>query len=141
MDVFGVIILLIAGIGILNLLLMAVFERTREIGILGALGIKPAQIGMLFVIEGAMMGVVGVIAGALLGLALNGILGQVGIDYSSYASMTEYMALITGKVYPTLGIENLWQRSVTVLVIAILSSLYPAREASLKEPAIALHTV
>lgn len=141
MDVFGVIILLIAGIGILNLLLMAVFERTREIGILGALGIKPANIGLLFVIEGTLMGLIGLVAGTLLGLAINGLLGQVGMDYSAYANMTEYMALISGRVYPTLGVEKLWQRAVTVLVIAILSSLYPAREASLKEPAIALHTV
>ena len=42
MNIFSVIMLFIAGIGILNLLLMAVFERTREIGVLGALGLKPA---------------------------------------------------------------------------------------------------
>ena len=41
MGVFGVIMLVIAAIGILNLLMMAVFERTREIGVMGALGLKP----------------------------------------------------------------------------------------------------
>jgi ABC-type lipoprotein release transport system permease subunit len=141
MDIFGVIILLIAGIGILNLLLMAVFERTREIGIMGALGIKPRQISLMFILEGTMMGLLGLVAGALLGLLVNALLGQVGLDYSAYANMTEYMALITGRVYPTLGMEKLWQRGVTVLIIAIISSLYPAREAALKEPAAALHTV
>ncbi len=44
MNIFSVIIMLIAGIGILNLLLMAVYERTREIGLLGAMGLKPRQI-------------------------------------------------------------------------------------------------
>jgi ABC-type lipoprotein release transport system permease subunit len=44
MNVFGVIMLGIAAIGILNLLTMAVFERTREIGVMGALGLKPRQI-------------------------------------------------------------------------------------------------
>jgi ABC-type lipoprotein release transport system permease subunit len=141
MNIFGVIILVIAGIGILNLLLMAVFERTREIGIMGALGIKPRQISLIFLLEGTLMGLIGLVAGSVLGLLVNALLGQVGLDYSAYASMTDYMALITGRVYPTLGLENLWQRGVTVLIISILSSLYPAREAALKEPAAALHTV
>jgi len=141
MTVFGIITLTIAGIGILNLLLMAVFERTREIGIMGALGIKPRQIALMFILEGTMMGLVGLAAGIVMGLIFNGILGQVGLDYSQFANMTDYTALITGRVYSTLGLENIWMRSLTVLIITILSSLYPAREASLKEPAIALHTV
>src|SRR5712692_1096027 len=67
MNVFSVVILLIAGIGILNLLLMAVYERTREIGLLGALGLRPGQISFLFVLEGTMIGLVGVGVGTLLG--------------------------------------------------------------------------
>lgn len=141
MDVFGVIILSIAGIGILNMLLMAVFERTREIGVLGALGIKPRQISWMFILEGAMMGIVGLTAGVLLGLLINSIFRQVGFDYSEFASMTEYTALIKGRVYSTLGLEKIWQRVVTVLIIAVISSLYPARTASMMEPAAALHTV
>ena len=54
------IILMIAGIGILNLLLMAVYERTREIGLIGALGLKPRQISLLFILEGTLIGLVGV---------------------------------------------------------------------------------
>jgi len=141
MDVFGVIILAIAGIGILNMLLMAVFERTREIGVMGALGIKPRQISTMFILEGAMMGLVGLAAGIALGLLVNSIFKSVGFDYSQFANMTEYTALIKGRVYSTLGLEKIWQRVVTVLVIAVISSLYPARTASLKEPAEALHTV
>lgn len=141
MDVFGVIIMVIAGIGILNLLLMAVFERTREIGLMGALGVKPRQISWMFVIEGAIMGLLGVALGLLLGLAINGLLGQAGIDMSKFSGLTDYMALIEGKVYPTLGLDRFAQRAVTVLIVAVLASLYPAREASRHEPAKALHFV
>jgi ABC-type lipoprotein release transport system permease subunit len=141
MNVFSVIMLLIAGIGILNLLLMAVYERTREIGLLGALGLKPRQISTLFVLEGAMMGLVGVAFGVGLGLCINTLLGRVGFDYSQFASLTEYTALISGRVYPTLGMERLLQRVLTALVVAVLASLYPAREAAHNEPAIALHYV
>jgi ABC-type lipoprotein release transport system permease subunit len=141
MDVFGVIIMIIAGIGILNLLLMAVFERTREIGLMGALGLKPRQISWMFVLEGAMMGLLGVALGLVLGLAINGLLGQVGIDMSKFSGLTDYMALIEGKVYPTPGIDKFAQRAITVMVVAVLASLYPAREASRSEPAKALHFV
>lgn len=141
MDVFGVIIMVIAGIGILNLLLMAVFERTREIGLMGALGLKPRQISWMFVLEGAVMGLLGVALGLLLGLAINGLLGQVGIDMSKFSGLTDYMAMIDGKVYPTLGLDKFAQRAITVLVVAVLASLYPAREASRQEPARALHFV
>src|SRR5574341_711627 len=135
MNVFGVIIIMIAGIGILNLLLMAIYERTREIGILGALGLKPFQISILFVLEGVLMGLVGLAVGVALGLLINGIGGRVGMDFSQYASLTSYMALISGKVYPTWGVDKLLQRSLIVLIITTLSALYPAREAAQREPA------
>ena len=141
MDVFGVIVMVIAGIGILNLLLMAVYERTREIGLLGALGFRPGQIGLMFLLEGALIGLVGLAFGIALGLVLNLTLGQVGLDYSKFASMSEYLALISGKVYPTLGVEKLPQRAITVFVIATLAALLPAREAARSEPARALHFV
>ncbi len=66
MNVFSFVIILIAGIGILNMLLMAVYERTREIGFLGAMGIRPGGINLLFLLEGALIGLVGIAAGILL---------------------------------------------------------------------------
>jgi ABC-type lipoprotein release transport system permease subunit len=141
MNVFSVIMMVIVGIGILNLLLMAIYERTREIGILGALGLKPSQISILFVLEGVLMGVVGVAVGVALGLLINGVMGQVGLDYSKFSNITSYMALISGRVYPTWGVEKLPQRTLTVLVITTLAALYPAREAAQREPAEALHYV
>ncbi|MCA2002978.1 MAG: FtsX-like permease family protein, partial [Chloroflexi bacterium] len=141
MNVFGVIIVAIAGIGILNLLLMAVYERTREIGLLGAMGLKPRQIAALFILEGTLIGAVGAAAGAVLGVTFNLIGGQIGFDYSSYADLTEYMALITGKIYPTLGVENLLPRMMSVIVISTLAAWIPATEAARREPAEALHYV
>jgi len=141
MNVFSVVILLISGIGILNLLLMAVYERTREIGVLGALGFKPRQISLLFVLEGTLIGLVGVAAGILMGLAFNGMLMSVGLDYTQFSGMTSYTALITGKVYPSWGMEKLLGRALVVAVISALSALIPAYEASGHDPAQALHFV
>lgn len=141
MDLFSVIILVIAGIGILNLLLMAVYERTREIGFLGAIGMKPREIALLFLLEGFSIGIVGVIAGVAFGLILNFIFSKVGFDFGAFTSLTEYMALITGKIYTTLGLEKIGQRVITVIIICTLAAFYPAREAARREPAEALHYV
>jgi ABC-type lipoprotein release transport system permease subunit len=141
MNIFSVVILGIAGIGILNLLLMAVYERTREIGLLGALGLRPGQISLLFVLEGTMIGLVGVGVGVVLGLALDGLFMRVGMDFSSFSSYTSYTALLTGRVYTTWGVDKLLGRALTVAIIAALAALLPAREASRSEPAKALHFV
>jgi ABC-type lipoprotein release transport system permease subunit len=141
MDIFGFIIILVAGIGIMNLLMMAVYERTREIGLMGAMGLKPRQISLLFILEGTMMGLVGLAAGIATGIALNALLGTVGFDFTSFSTITEYAALINERVYPTLGLEKLLSRALPILIISVLASLYPAYEASRREPADALHYV
>lgn len=141
MSVFGVILLCVAAIGILNLLMMAVFERTREIGIIGALGLKPREITFLFLLEGILIGLMGAVLGTILGLALTGVLGMVGIDYSQFANLTEYTALITGKIYPAFVPLKVLNHAITLAIIAALAALYPAREAARREPAEALHYV
>ncbi len=141
MDMFGVIMLVIAAIGILNLLMMAVFERTREIGVLSALGLKPRQITLLFLLEGILIGVMGAVIGAVLGTIVNGSFSYIGIDYSEFADMTEYTALISDKIYTQLVPHRVLLRALTVIAIAAVAALYPARQASAREPAEALHYV
>jgi ABC-type lipoprotein release transport system permease subunit len=141
MNMFSIFILVIAAIGILNMLLMAVYERTREIGVLGALGMKPGQISWLFVLEGAMIGLVGLAFGIGLGLIINYTFSRVGMDYSQFTSMSSYFALISGRVYTSLGTEKLLSHSLVTIVICILAALYPAYEAAQNEPAKSLHFV
>jgi ABC-type lipoprotein release transport system permease subunit len=88
-----------------------------------------------------MIGLVGAIAGAALGIAFNLSFQQVGFDYSSFASTAEFMALVNGKVYPSLGLSKLFGRALTILIITTLAAWIPAREASHREPAQALHYV
>ncbi len=66
---------------------------------------------------------------------------RVGLDYSQFSSVTSYMALISGRIYPTWGVDKLVTRALTVAVIAALAALLPAREAAQREPAQALHFV
>jgi len=141
MNFFSVIIIAIAGIGILNLLLMAVYERTREIGVLGAMGLKPHQISLLFILEGTMIGLVGAAAGVVLGLVINGYLMKVGLDFGDMSDVASYMALVQSRIYPTWGIEMLPMRVSMIVIISALAALIPATEAGRREPAEALHFV
>jgi ABC-type lipoprotein release transport system permease subunit len=140
---FSFIVLLIASIGILNLMLMAVFERTREMGILAALGMKGRQIMGLFLLEGALIGAAGAALGCTLGVLLLLILGQVGIDFSSVAAsgMGEATALMGDRIYPTFSVAQVVRHGLAVTVIAALASLYPAWQAARQEPASALHHI
>jgi ABC-type lipoprotein release transport system permease subunit len=137
----GLVVLIIAGIGILNLMLMAVFERTREMGVLAALGMKGRQIMGLFLLEGVFIGIVGAIIGCTLGALLIGWVGKVGIDLSAASGMGEVMALLGDRLYPIITPADLLSRGVLVIVIAAIASLYPAWQASRQEPAQALHHV
>ena len=141
MNIFGLVALLIAGIGVLNLLLMAVFERTREIGLLAAMGLKRREIVALFLLEGTLIGLLGALIGCALGGLLVGLVGQVGIEYAGASEVGELTALLGDRLYPKLQVDLLVERALSVAIIAALASLYPAWQASKREPAEALHYV
>jgi ABC-type lipoprotein release transport system permease subunit len=140
MSLFGLVILLIAGVGILNLLLMAVFERTREIGIMAAMGMKRWETMVLFLLEGTFIGLLGAVAGCVVGGLINLYLGRVGLPWAA-AEYSELTALMGDRLYFDVGIGLLLSRGLTVIFIAALAALYPAWQASRREPAEALHYV
>ncbi len=139
--IFGIVLVFIAAIGILNIMMMAVFERTREMGVMAALGMKGRQILGLYLLEGTLVGAVGTAIGIAIGLALNLWLAQVGFDISYASGMGELSALMGTRIYPSLSMADVINRGVLVLVVTALASLYPAWQASRKEPVEALHHV
>jgi ABC-type lipoprotein release transport system permease subunit len=88
-----------------------------------------------------MLGFLGTVVGEFFGIGLNAIFSVVGFDFSKFSGMTDYMALISGKVYTSLALNSILTRALPVLIITILASLIPAREASQQEPSEALHYV
>ena len=139
--VIGFIVLLMASIGILNLMLMAVYERTREMGVLAALGMKGRQLMALFLLEGMFIGVIGAVIGCTLSWLLVLAVGQVGIDYSMAEGTGDITALIGNRLYPSIPITNVVFYGIAVVFIAALASLIPAWQASRSEPAESLHHV
>lgn len=141
-SIFGLILILIACIGILNLMMMAVFERTREMGVLAALGMKGRQIMGLFLLEGATIGLVGAVIGCTLGwltiLAYN---AAGGFPVGAYAEMGEVYALMGDALYASANPLNILRQGMIVIAMTTLASWIPAWQASRKEPAQSLHHI
>lgn len=130
LNAFAVIALLAAAFGIINTLLMSVQERTREIGLMKAMGMSNGRVFALFSIEAAIIGVLGsvlgVVVAVLVGLPLNAALAQGPL--SGLAGLD----LLLFQPQGMLGVVAL------IVVIAFLAGTLPARRASLKSPIDAL---
>ena len=141
----GGIMLLMGAIGILNLMLMAVFERTREMGVLAAMGLKGRQVMGLFVLEGAFIGLVGAVIGCLISWLLIMWLNRTGIDFSAmYTDLDqagELYALMGTQLYPAISVTTIIVYGLAAVVIAALAALIPAWQAANREPAESLHFV
>ena len=121
-------------ISIMNVMIMAVYERIREIGTIAAIGTLPRKILSLHVMEGFLLGVMGAVSGSLVGTALVLILN---VSKISFAFGRQESLLLA----PTLDPVELATISVLVIVVSVLASLQPAWKASRMEPIEALRHV
>ncbi|KAA3656586.1 MAG: ABC transporter permease, partial [Chloroflexi bacterium] len=129
----GGIMLLMGAIGILNLMLMAIFERTREMGVLAAMGMKGHQIMGLFVLEGAFIGLVGAVIGCVFTWLLIAWIGRTGIDFSGmYTDLDEageLYALMGTVLYPAISTITIIIYGIAAVIVAALAALFPAWQA------------
>jgi ABC-type lipoprotein release transport system permease subunit len=136
MIVFYLIVLGITATVVTNTLVMAVFERTREIGILAAIGMKGRGIMAQFLTEAALLATGGVIGGLIIGGALVAYFTTYGIYIGDYGLTG---LLFEDHIYAHLTLENTITLTVITYIITLIASLYPARLAARLEPVEALH--
>lgn len=128
----------IVAAAVANPILMAVIERTREFGIMLALGAGRARLLGLVLSEAMMLGGLGLLAGNLLGLAVTGFFARRGIDLSAFGSAVRTMPGLEDVVYPVIRLERSAMVSLLVFAIACVTGLYPAVKAALLEPVAAI---
>jgi putative ABC transport system permease protein len=121
-------------ISILNVMMMSVYERVREIGTLMAIGTTPGKIAQLFLAEGFILGLVSSIAGAALGVGVIAALHATKVSF--LFGMGQLIVLA-----PTIGPGQVVAACLIVVAIAALASLHPAMKAARLEPVDALRHV
>ncbi|MCX8193793.1 MAG: ABC transporter permease [Candidatus Pacearchaeota archaeon] len=131
--VYGIaaISLLVGAVGIANTMFTSVLERTRQIGILKAVGMTDKEVMSLFLIESALIGLVGGIFGLFVGFIISGVIGQLT---SVFLGGTRIGGVPMVSIRPELIVFAL----LFSVIIGIISGIFPARRAAKLEPVEAL---
>jgi len=135
------IVFIAAAAGVANTMLMATFERRRELGMLLALGTTPGRLVRILLTEAVILGLLGVTIGSLMGAGIVHYWGEVGLDPTnlggaegSRADIAMYGLSFSGAMYPYLRTFDYVPGFLGVLVVSILAALGPAIATARLEP-------
>ena len=123
--VFYIVLILIASFTILNTFLMSVLERTREFGVIMALGAKPLAVSLLILIECLLLCMIGVLLGIVLGVAIVSYFHVYGFVIPGSEALLEQWNM-PSRVHPQVSFSALTIGPLVMLVSGVLACLYPA---------------
>ncbi|MBL7128917.1 MAG: ABC transporter permease [Ignavibacteria bacterium] len=140
MFITDVIIGLALIFGIINVMLMAVFERIQEFGVLMSIGMKNSKLFLMIIIEALIIGIIGTVVGIVIGIIIEIPLSYIGIDLSLFAESLKSFG--SGAIiYPVIVPENLIGVLIIIPFISIVGAIYPAYKAIKLEPVSAIRYV
>ena len=116
---------------------MAIFERTKEFGVLMAIGTTPGRLTKVLLIESMTMAAIGIAAGIFIGSLLTLYFQLHGIDISGSSELLSQFG-ITGRIYPKLSWISAVSGPTAVLIITFLAALYPALRVRKMKPVAAM---
>jgi putative ABC transport system permease protein len=135
------ILFIVISVGILNTILMSVFERIREFGVMMALGTRPRQVVLLIVLEATVLALVGIAIGGTIGSLATLYFARAGINLASFAEGAASIGITTTTVYSKLTVANVALSNLAVFVLVLLVSLHPAIHAARLRPVEAIRHV
>jgi putative ABC transport system permease protein len=138
-EIFLVVILVALVFGTTNTMLMGVLERTRELGVLLALGMRPARLFGMVVLETVLLSLVGGVAGTALAATLIAALSRTGIDLAAVAGGLAALGM-ERVIHPLLPASSYPGVVALVAFAAVAASLYPGWKAVRLDPVIAMRT-
>lgn len=130
--IFHIVLFVIAATAIINTVLMSVMQRTREFGVLRALGLERGQVGRLVFMEGMVLTAVSGVIGVAIGLAVVWIFFRQGLDFSAFwdSELAAAGVIIEPVIVPRFHWSQIFQSAGFILVIGALASIYPAWRAT-----------
>ena len=137
--VFMLIILAALAFGIVNTMLMVVLERTRELGMLAAIGMNKKKVFSMIMLESVFLSIIGGILGMFVGWITVLLTAKDGINFAQYAEGMEAFGY-SAHVYPEIGTSFFMMVTFLIILTGILSSIYPALKALKLDPAEAIRT-
>lgn len=127
-SVIMAIIMMALAFGILNTMLMAIFERMRELGMLLAIGMSKARVFLMIMLESIILTLIGAFAGLVLASITIAYLSRQGIDLTMFSEgLAEWG--YDPIVYPIMNLSHYGNVAIIVVVAALLASLFPAIKA------------
>ena len=136
---YGVLIILVA-FSVLNTQLMSVLERTREFGVIMALGIKPRRLALLVLLETFLMAALGLLIGVLFGALVAGYFEQVGFAYPGMDELGAKFNMPT-VIYPSLTPLSMMLGPMVVFVFCLFAAVYPALKLFVLRPVEAMRAI
>jgi putative ABC transport system permease protein len=137
--IFGIIILAALAFGIVNTMLMVVLERTKEIGMLTAIGMNKKKVFSMIMLESVFLSLIGGVAGMIISYLVVRLTEHTGINLSQYAE--GFAALgYSADVYPQISAGFFGIVTILIILTGILSSVYPATKALKLNPVEAIRT-
>ena len=131
--IFYLLLVLVVAFSILNTFLMAIFERTREFGVLMAIGTTPGRLTKVLLIESMTLTAIGIVAGIIVGSLITLYFQRHGIDFSGASELLSQFG-ISGRMYPKLSLLSATSGPLAVLAITFLAALYPALKVQRMHP-------
>lgn len=135
-----VILIIVVAFSIMNTFLMAVFERTREFGVMMAIGVKPLRLVKIILMESMFMTGLGLLFGMVLGALLTQYFAGVGISMGGASDLMAQYG-ISGRMFPRLSVISLFSGPILIGVVTFLTALLPALRIPRLKPANAMKAV
>jgi len=139
--IFMAILVLIIIFSIFNTFLMSILERTREFGLMLALGARPQRITGMVMLESFLLTLIGILVGTLLGTALVVWLGKVGLSFEAFSEVMEQFNMPVTRLYPEINVRNIISGPLIILVITNLFAWVPLWHIHKLQPVDAMRTV